>query len=163
MIVLRDNKSLTRFFYTKAFPPALWNACDYVLQFTFKVAHIAGSVNAAVDFLSELKLKVTEKIFVKIREDIQTTPNEVTTSSSDVADEEHFFFTQANNENESEEQTLQRKERIQQDLKQWVANEAPLFLRTSVRESMKVDGNTTSYSMNVIKQMSEYGYSKTLI
>ena len=27
-IVLTDNKSVTRFFQTKAIPPALWNACD---------------------------------------------------------------------------------------------------------------------------------------
>ena len=74
-----------------------------MLRFIFKIAHIAGSVNAAADFLSRLELKVTEKIRLKIREDIQTTPIEVTTSSSDVADEEQFFFTQANYTNESEE------------------------------------------------------------
>ena len=44
-IVLTDNKSVTRFFQTEANPPSLWNACDYVLQFNFKIAHIAGSVN----------------------------------------------------------------------------------------------------------------------
>ena len=60
-IVLTDNKSVTRFFQTKAIPPALWNACDYVLQFNFKIARIAGSVNTAADFLSRLELKVTEK------------------------------------------------------------------------------------------------------
>ena len=38
-IVLTDNKSVTRFFRTKAIPPSLWNACDYVLQFNFKIAH----------------------------------------------------------------------------------------------------------------------------
>ena len=64
-IVLTDNKSVTRFFQTKAIPPALWNACDYVLHFNFKIAHIAGSVNA--DFLSRLELKVAEKIRLKIR------------------------------------------------------------------------------------------------
>ena len=42
-IVLTDNKSITRFFQTKAIPPSLWNACDYVLQFNFKIAHNAGS------------------------------------------------------------------------------------------------------------------------
>ena len=94
-IVLTDNKSVTRFFQIKAIPPALWNACDYVLQFNFKIAHVAGSVNTATDFLSRLELKVTEKIRLKIREDIHTTPIEVTTSSSDVADEEQFFFTHA--------------------------------------------------------------------
>ena len=66
-----------------------------MLQFNFKIAHIAGSVNTAADFLSSLELKVTEKIRLKIREDIHTTPVEVETSSSDVADEEQFFFTHA--------------------------------------------------------------------
>ena len=109
-IVLTDNKSVTRFFQTKAIPPALWNACDYVLQFNFKIAHIAGSVNTAADFLSRLERKVTEKIRLKIRDDIQTTPIEVTTNSSEVAEEEQIFFTQADDGKESEEQTLERKE-----------------------------------------------------
>ena len=109
-IVLTDNKSVTRFFQTKAIPPALWNACDYVLQFNFKRAHIAGSVNTAADFLSRLEPKVTEKIRLKIREDIHTTPIEVTTSSSDVADEEQIFFRHADDGKESKEQTLERKE-----------------------------------------------------
>ena len=78
-IVLTDNKSITRFFQTKAIPPSLWNACDYVLQFNYKRAHIAGSVNTAANFFSRLELKVTEKIHLKIREDIQTTRREVTT------------------------------------------------------------------------------------
>ena len=56
-IVLTDNKSVTRFFQTKAIRPALWNACDYVLQFHFKIAQIAGSVNTAADFLSGIELK----------------------------------------------------------------------------------------------------------
>ena len=86
--VLTDNKSVTRFFQTKAIPPSLWNACDYVLQFNFKIARIAGSVNTAADFLSRLEFKATARIRLKIREDVQTTPIEVTTSSSDVADEE---------------------------------------------------------------------------
>ena len=98
-IVLTDNKSVTRFFQTKAIPPALWNAYDYVLHFSFKIAHIDGSANTAADFLSRLELEVTEKIRLKISEDIQATPIEVTTSSSDVADEEQFFFTHAGDSN----------------------------------------------------------------
>ena len=108
-IVLTDNKSVTRFFQTKAIPPSLWNACDYVLQFNFKIAHIAGSVNTAADFLSRLELKLTERIRLKIREDVQTTPIEVTTSSSDVADEEQFFFTHTDDQDETEEQILEKK------------------------------------------------------
>ena len=150
-IVLSDNKSVNRFFPKKAVPLALWNTCDYVLRFNFKVAHIAGSVNTAADFLSRLELKVTEKIRLKIREDIQTTPIEVTTSSSDVAVEEHTFFTQADKIDESEEQTLEPKEQPRQNAKQWAANEEPSALKTSVKEFTKIDGNTTSYSMNGIK------------
>ena len=148
---MTDNKSVTRFFQTKAIPPALWNACDYVLQFNFKVAHVAGSVNTAADFLARLELKVTEKIRLKIREDVHTTPIEVTTSSSDVADKEQFFFTNADDGKESEEQTLERKEQSRQNAKQWAAKEESPALKTSVKEFTKIDGNTTSYSMNGIK------------
>ena len=144
-IVLTDNKMVTRFFQTKAIPPALWIACDYVLLFSFKIAHIAGSVNTAAEFFSRVEHKVTEKIRLKIREDIQITPIEVTTSSSD---EEQFFFTQADNNDESEEQTLQRKEQSKQNAKQWALNEESPVLKTSVNEFTKIDRNTTSYSMN---------------
>ena len=53
-----------------------------VLQLNFKIAHTAGSLNVAADFLSKLGPKVMQKIRLKIREDIQTTPLEVTTSCS---------------------------------------------------------------------------------
>ena len=142
-IVLTDNKSVTRFFQTKAIPPALWNACDYVLQFNFKKAHIAGSVNTAADFFSRLELKVTEKIRLKIREYFHTTKIEVTTSSSDVADEEQIFFTHADDAKESEEQTLERKEQSRQNAKQWAANADSPALKTSVKEFTTIDGNTT--------------------
>ena len=84
-----------------------------MLQFNFKKAHITGSVNTAAEFVSRLELKVTEKIHLKIREDVQTTPIEVTTSSSDVANEEQFFFTQTGGQDETKEQILQRKEQFQ--------------------------------------------------
>ena len=151
-IVLTDNKSVTRFFQTKAVPPALWNACEYVLQFNFKIAHFAGSVNTAADFLFRLELKFTEKIRLKIREDIHTTPIEVITCSSDVADEEQIFFTHAYNGKESEEQAFERKEQSRQNAKQWAANEESPALKTSVKEFTRVDGNTTSYSMTGIKE-----------
>ena len=76
-IVLIDNRSVTASFQTKTILPSLSNACDCVLQFNFKKAHIAGSVNTAADFLSRLELKVTEKIHLKIWEDVQTTPIKV--------------------------------------------------------------------------------------
>ena len=114
-----------------------------MLQFNFKIALIAGSVSTAADFVSRLELKVTERIRLKIREDIQTTHIEVSTSSSDVADEEQFFFTQADHNDESEEQTLPRKEQSNKTAKQWVTNEEPSDLETSLKDFTKVDGNTT--------------------
>ena len=64
-IVLTDNKSVTRFFQTKAIPPALWNAYDYVLQFNFKIAHIAGSLNTAADFFPDSNLKLRRRYVSK--------------------------------------------------------------------------------------------------
>ena len=150
-IVLTDNKSVTRFFQTKAIPPSLWNACDYVLQSNFKLAHIAGSVNTAADFLSRLELKLTERIRLKIRENVQTTPIEVTTSSSDVADEEQFFFTQTDDQDETEEQILQKKEHPWEKAAEWVINQEPSSVKPSIKEFTKIDGNTTAYSLHGIK------------
>ena len=150
-IVLTDNKSVTLFFLTKAIPPSLWNACGYVLQFNFKRAHIAGSVNTAADFLSRTELKVTERIRLNIREDVQTTPIEVTTSSSDVADEEQFFFTQTDNQVETEKQILQRKKQSREKAAIWVVNQEPFSMKPSIKEFTKIDGNTTSYSLHGIK------------
>ena len=42
VIVFTYNRYVTRFFQTKIIPPALWNACDYVLQYNFVIAHVAG-------------------------------------------------------------------------------------------------------------------------
>ena len=150
-IVLTDNKSVTRFFQTKAIPPSLWNACDYVLQFNLKIAHIAGSINTAADFFSRLELKVTEKIHLKIREDVQTTPIEMSMSSSDAADEEQFFFTQTDGQDETEEQILQRKNQSQKKAVKWEVNQEPSSMKPSIKEFTMNDGNTTSYSINGIK------------
>ena len=154
---MTDNKSVTRFFQTKAIPPSLWNACDYVLQFNFKIAHIAGSVNTAADFFSRLELKVTERIRLKIREGVQTTPIKVTTSSSDVANEEQFFFTQTDGGDETEEQTLERKEQSRKKATEWVAHEEPSSMRPNIKEFTKIDGNTTSYSLHGIKANARIG------
>ena len=128
-----------------------------MLQFNFKIAHIAGSVNTAADFLSRLELKVTEKMHLKIREDVQTTPIEVSTTSSDVADEEQFFFTQPDSQDETEEQILQRKEQSQKNAAEWVTNQELSSLKPSIKEFTKIDGNTTSYSINGIKASARIG------
>ena len=122
-----------------------------MLQFNFKIAHIAGSVNTAADFFSRLELKVTERIRLKIREDVQTTPIEVTTSSSDVADEEQFSFTQTNDQDEAEEQILQSEKQSREKAAIWVVNQEPSSMKPSIKEFTKIVGNTTSYSLHGIK------------
>ena len=122
-----------------------------MLQFNFRISRIAGSVNTAAHFFSGLEIRVMEKTCLKIREDIQTTTTEVTTSSSNIADEEQIFFRQADNKDKSEEQAIERKENTRQNSKQWVANKQQPSLKLSVTEFTKIDGNTTSYSANGIK------------
>ena len=143
-----DIKSVKRFFEKKAVRPSLWNAYDEVLQFNFKRAHMASSVNTTAGFLSEQEVKVTEMIRLKIREDIQTIPIEVTTPSSDVDDGEQFSLTQIDNDNNSEEHTLQKKMQSRQVAKEMVANRETSSLRTTIKEFTKINGNSTSYSMH---------------
>ena len=128
-----------------------------MLQFSFKIAHIAGSINTAADFLSRLELKVAEKIHLKIREDVPTTPIEVSTSSSDVADEEQFFFTQTDGQDETGEKILQRKEQSRKKAAEWVLHQEQSSMKPSIKEITKVDGNTTSYSINGIKASARIG------
>ena len=70
VIVFTDNRAVTRFFQTKIIPPALWNACDYVLQYNFVIAHVAGAMNTAADFLSRTEINPTEKLEMNLRNDI---------------------------------------------------------------------------------------------
>ena len=96
-------------------------------------------------------MKVTERIRLKIREDVQTTPIEVTRSSSDVADEEQFFFTQLDDQDETKEQILQRKKQSREKAAEWVANQELSSLKPSIKKFTKIDGNTTAYSLHGIK------------
>ena len=107
VITLTDNKSVTRFFQTKIFPPTLWNACDYVIQFNFLIAHIPGKNNTATDYLSQLEICTKEKLILRIREDISTTPIELNVQSAGVTEEEQIFYT--DDDEETEEQIRQRK------------------------------------------------------
>ena len=88
VIIMTDSRSVTRFFQTKLIPPPIWNACDFVLQINFIIAHILGKMNTAADFLSRLEMDPNEKVFLKIREDIATKPIEVNIESAGIAQEE---------------------------------------------------------------------------
>ena len=113
VIILTDNKAVTRVFQTKIIPPALWKACDYVIQFNFVIAHIPGAQNTAADYLSRLEVDPKDNLVMKIREDVQTLPIEINVQSAGVSQEEQIFYT--NDDDETEEQYWARKEAIRKN------------------------------------------------
>ena len=112
VIILTDNKAVTRFFQTKIIPPALWNACDYVIQFNFVIAHIPGAQNTAAEFLSRLEADPKDKLVMKIREDVQTVPIEIYVQSAGVTQEEQIFYT---NDDDEDRGTILGKGRSNQE------------------------------------------------
>ena len=111
VIIMTDSKSVTRFFQTKMIPPPLWNACDFVLQFNFTIAHIPGKMNTAADFLSRLEMDPNEKIILKIREDIPTKAIEVNSECTGIAQEEPVFFDPTDPQETTEKELWKRKEK----------------------------------------------------
>ena len=110
VIILTDNKTVTRFFQIKIVPPALWNACDYAIQFIFVIEHIPGAQNTATDYLFRPEANPKDKIVMKIREDVQTLPIGTIVQLAGVSQEEQIFYT--NDDEETEEQYWTRKEAI---------------------------------------------------
>ena len=101
------NNTIKQFFQTKTLPPTLWNAWDYVIQFKIIIAHIPRESNSAADYLFQLEVSPKKKLFLRIREDIQTTPIDLHVQSAGVTKEEYFFFTE--DDEKTEQQLRQRK------------------------------------------------------
>ena len=110
MIIVTDSKLVTRFFQTEMIPPPLWNACDFVLQFNFTIAHIPEKLNTAADFVSRLEMDSNEKKIFKIREDIPTKPIEVNIESTGIAQEEPVFFDTTDQQETTEKELWKCKE-----------------------------------------------------
>ena len=123
VIIMTDSKSVTRFFPTKMNPPPLWNACDFVLQFNFTIAHIPGKINTAADFLSRLEMDPNDKIILKIREDIPTKPIEVNIEFTGIAQEELVFFDPTDHQETTEKELWKRKEEVRNT----IPNEPPVI------------------------------------
>ena len=113
VVILTDNKVMTRFCQTNIVPAALWNAYDYVNQFNFVIAYIPGAQNTAADYLFRLEADPKDKLAMKIREDVQTVPIEMNVQSAGVSQEEQIFYT--NDDDETEEQYWARKEVIRKN------------------------------------------------
>ena len=99
VIILTDNKAVIHFSNAKNTPSPV-NACDYVIQFNFVIAHIPGAQNTAADYLSRLEADPKDKLVMKIREDVQTLPIEINVQSTGVSQEQIFY---TNNDDETEE------------------------------------------------------------
>ena len=104
-------------------PPPLWNACDFVLQFNFTIAHIPGKMNTAADFLSRLDMDPNEKVILKTREDIPTKPIEVNIESTGIAQEEPGFSDPTDHRETTEKELWKRKEEVRNA----IANEPPVI------------------------------------
>ena len=70
IIVLTDNKSVTKFFQAKVIPGNLWNAVDYVLSFNFVIGQIPGKPNVAAEYLSRINLNLATKMKFKLENQI---------------------------------------------------------------------------------------------
>ena len=103
--------------FPKLIPPGLWNACNFVLQFHFTIAHVPRKMNTAADFLSRLDIQSKDKVHIMIRDDIRTTPVQVNIQSSDVAEEEQFFFM-PEDDTKTEEQIWERKLRAHKKIEE---------------------------------------------
>ena len=132
-LVLTDNRSVTRFFQTKAIPPTLWNACDCVLQFNFHIMHVARTQNTVADFLSTIDLNPEEKVELKIRNDITIRPIQVNLQSTDVADEKQFFFL-PDETIETEEDILLQKEQARQT----APDEVTIKIKLAIQETTSI-------------------------
>ena len=72
VIVFADNRSVTQLFPAKLIFPALWKACDFVLQYSFLNAHVVGWMNTAADLLSRTEVSPIEKLEKSTQNDFQT-------------------------------------------------------------------------------------------
>ena len=116
VIILTEKYLVTRYYQTKIIPRPLWNACDFVIQFDFIIAHIPGKNNTAADWLSVpygkgLKRRISPKYTWRCR----NKKIEVNVQSAGVSEEEQVFFTVE--DNETEEQIWERKKQSKTGLK----------------------------------------------
>ena len=75
----------------------------------FVIAHVAGAMNTAADFLSRAEVNPTEKLETNIRNDITTKAIEVNIECTGVAEEEPLYIL--TDEAPSEQQQQQNSER----------------------------------------------------
>ena len=81
VLILTDNRSVTRFFQTKIIPPTLWKAIDHVLSFNIILGHITGKANLAADYLSRIHIKPKEKLELRVNSRVPPHETEINTTA----------------------------------------------------------------------------------
>ena len=108
---------------------------------------VAGSQNTAADLISRLELTPEEKVLLKLRGDILTSPIEFNLQSTDVANEEQLLFL-LDEEEDSEQENFARNAHS----KQHAIDEHEKELSLKVTEVMKIPLNSTVYTLVAIKE-----------
>ena len=86
------QQSRNAIFLNENSTPALWNACDYVIQVNFVKTHNPGAQNTAADYLSHQELDPKDKLAMKIREDVQTLPIEINDQARSVTGRPNVLY-----------------------------------------------------------------------
>ena len=108
--VIIMTKSLTRFFQLKLISSPYRNACDFVQQIIFTIAHNPGKMSTAAIFLSRLEVDRSEKNHLNIREHILTNSIVVNIEYTGIAKEETVFFDPTDQLETIEKELWKRKE-----------------------------------------------------
>ena len=81
MIILADNRSLTKFCQAKLIQPSVWNSLDRVLAFNIIIAHILGKANYAADFLSRMQTDPSASLSLKLTNEIPVREIQIDTTA----------------------------------------------------------------------------------
>ena len=113
IIVMTDNKALTRFFQAKQIPPkTIWNFCDQTLQFNFILAHVPGVENPAADYLSRLDIAPSDRIHLKLKDTIPVHHIEIDLASQTPKQDEDEDDYHPDEQTSSQQQTPLTEEQI---------------------------------------------------
>ena len=147
VIIKTDSKSVTSFFQTKMIAPPLWNACDFVLHFSFTIAHIPGKMNTAAGFSSRLDLDPNGKIILKIREDFPKNLIEVNIESTGIAQEKPVFVDTTDQQETTKKELWKRKE----EARNAMPNDPPVIIVTWYYANDLHKGTTIVYIAQLTK------------
>ena len=126
--------------------PALWNACDFVLQYNFVIAHVPGAMNSAADYLSRAEIKATEKLEMTIRNDISIQTVDVHIQSKGITEEETVYVVP---EEATKEEMWEHKRKLNERAKNSVEQDEIVVMLFQKCNNITIpSGNTYGHFRN---------------